>query len=393
MANYEDAAGVTDVINNAAAAGGLSQETADAINTIVNQLADNGQAANAEVVATDITSAAQVTAPVVIMDANTKADVTFTADSPVKAMVVGGAGDSNVKFETNDDVAVQLGGGENDSVATGGGNDTITFAGGSATIDTGEGDDQVVIQNEGHAEIKGGSGNMTIQIQTDISGASASIDAGDGFDAVSLTQGRVGHFFSFLNGVFRMVKNAIDGHDEGIARAAESTGGLDMQNVNVVQFTDSDGNIEDLTILADTKGEAMVGRLYSIALGRQAIDANGNATNIDGLTWWEESFGASKDDVDLDHLAKSFVNCDEFYSKYGDNMTSQQFADAMFANLNAVNDTSITAVNGMTAADLAAQVESGALSRVDAAIMMANSQEAMQVTGVDGAQYVIDGAQ
>lgn len=403
MASYEsDLAAVTESIDTALAAGSVSQATADAIKSIVADLETSGQAVVVDQVTTNIESAAQVTGEVVMMDANTSANVTFDANSNVQAMVVGGAGNSNVVFETSKDVTVQLQGGANDSVSTGSGNDSITFTGGTATIDTGEGDDTVVLQGGtggGYAELKGGSGNMNIKLEVDLAvdGVTASIDAGDGFDSVSMNQGREGHFFSFLNGVFKMVKQAIMARD---GDAADDQGGIQMQNVNVVQFTDGmddDGNdiISDITILADTKGEAMVGRLYQVALGRMAIDHTGEgddgSTILNGLNYWIEEFGAGNDDVDLNHLAHSFVNCDEFNNKYA-SMSAEDFANAMFNNLNmATSGAPITEVNGMTAADYAAQIASGAMSMQDAAIEIANSQEAVKVMGVDGSQYVIDG--
>lgn len=404
MASYEtSAADVTIAIDDALAAGAISGATAAAIKDIVDQLEASGQTVAVDAATTDITDAAAVTAPVVMMAADTSANVTFGADSPVKAMIVGGAGDSNVVFETSDDVSVQLQGGTGDSVATGAGDDSITFTGGTATINTGEGDDQVILQggtDGGHATIQGGSGNMVIDIQADLAadGVTASIDAGDGFDAVSLNQGKAGHFFEFMNGVFRLVKNAINAHDDDMAVAAgrADNGGIDMVNVNVVQFTDGD-TIKDITILADTQGEAMVGRLYAVALGRQAIDhdgANGTGgTNLNGLDFWIDTFGAGNADADLDHLAKSLVNCQEFNDKYGA-MSEQDFANAMFANLNAIaadGATTITQVNGMTAADYATQIANGTLSMQDAAIAIANSAEAVKVMGMDGSQYIIDG--
>lgn len=401
-ASYDNADAILDIIADSADKGGISSETANAISEIIESMVTSGAAVTAATVAQidtgSLTNASEVTAPIVLMGKNATADVTFDANSPVKAMVVGGGGESNVVFETSDDVTVQLQGGLKDTVSTGAGDDQITFAGGSATIDTGEGNDTVVLQggdNGGEARITGGSGNMNIKIDFDLAtvGVTATIDAGDGFDAVSIAQPKLPNMFSFLNGVFKMVAGSRGRAQDDVATQADE-GGIDMVNVNVVQFGEDAEHLDDITILADTKGEAMIGRLYKVALGRDAIDHTGAGatgdTTLAGLNFWFEDAGAAKDDADLDHIAKSFVNCQEFNDKYGA-MTAQEFADAMFANLNKANGTSIEYVNGMTAADYAAQIANGSMTMQDVAIVIANSSEAVDVMGLNGSQYIIDG--
>lgn len=400
MASYETSASdVTTAIDESLAAGAVSEQTATAIKEIVDSLATAGDAVTIDQATTNIVSAADVTAPVVMMAADTKANVTFGADSPVKAMVVGGAGDSVVKFETSDNVTVQLQGGNNDSVSTGAGDDSITFAGGTATIDTGEGNDTVVLQggtDGGEATVTGGSGNMTVNIDFDLADTNvkATVDAGDGFDGVAVGGSRAEHFFEFVNGFFRMVKNAVSAHDDGVRAAAEPNAYVDMTNVNVVTFTDDAGEIADITILADTAGEALVGRLYQVALGRQAIDlgADGKTELTTSLDYWTNEFGAGNEmsAEQLDHMARAIVNSDEFVTKYGD-MNGQEFANAMFANLNDVATQAgleqITQIGDLTVDDFAAAINNNTMSMQDVAIQIANSNEAIQLLG--DAQYII----
>lgn len=402
MASYENAAAITETIQAAEAAGGISSATAAAITALVEELNNTGSVVAVEQVDSNITSAdaAQIDAPIVLMAENTNIQATFDDTSAVKAIVVGGAGNSNVAFTTSDDVTVQLQGGTGDSVATGAGDDAITFTGGSATINTGEGDDQVILQggtDGGSATVEGGSGDMVVQIEVDLAtdGVNATIDAGDGFDQVTLAQPKAGHFFEVVgNGIFKLVSRALSGHDDGIAaRAASEAGGVTMENVNVVTFTNGgEDSIQDIAILADNKAQAMVGKLYAVALGREAIDFAEDGykgdTELTGLNFWLDQ--AAAEGTDLDHLYQSLVNCEEFDNLYG-KLNDQDFANAMFANLGKIAGSTITSVDGMTAADYAAQIASGAMTRADAAIQIAGSEQASDLLGVDGAQYVIEG--
>lgn len=368
MASYEQSgAAVDNAINDALNQGTISQTTADAIKDIVNQL--GGASANVEIanVETGVLTDAAIAAPIIMMGADASANVEFAADSPVQAMVVGGGGESNVVFQTSDNVTVQLSGGMNDSVQTADGHDTVTFAGGSATIGTGTGNDTVVLDMD--------------KINMDDPTTSASIDAGDGFDSVSIgASHRADLFFSFVNGVFRMVKQAITGRDGDIAAQADAgQASIDMTNVNVVTFTDSEGNIEGATILADTDGEAAVGRIYNVVYGREGVDSNAQGTNVDGIDFWFETYGASKDMTadQLNDLSRAMVGSSEFDAKYG-SMDAQAFADAMFKNVNDLKAVDVTTINEMTAADFANAINSGQMTKQDVAVLIANSDAAVQ---------------
>lgn len=394
MASYEEGVGGvltagTAIDNLTGADSGLSQETQDAIRDLLTSL---GTTTEIEVVATqdNITPEnVNLDATVINQTGDSSMRATFTPDSAVRVVTVGSGGESNVVFQTNDDVVVQLGGGLGDSVSTGAGDDTITFAGGSATVNTGDGNDTVVLQGgdggDANVNVTMGDGNGVVDVQG-MTG-NATIDAGDGFDLVKMISSRAAHVFNWIAGRFTMHSDAQ----------------LTMENVNVVAFdTTDDGidSVDEITVLADTAGDAITAKLYQVALGRQGLDG-ADGTNgltgdqavggpLGGISYWTDVFDqGSNTGADLQHTVYSFLNCDEFHDKY-DEMTDAQFVQALFDNLGAANNTTVTTVNGMTAAELAATIN-GEYGRYDAAWAVAASQEAAGILGINGIKYVIDG--
>lgn len=422
MASYEDAAATITTITEAAEAGGISQATADAITSIVQQV--DADPTVEVVVATDVSTitadnAAEVAASTVVLQAaDASANVTFTEDTAVQAMVVGGGGNSNVVFETTKAVTVQLQGGVNDSVSTGSGDDTITFAGGEATIATGDGHDTVVLQGGeagGTVYIDGkGSGDtsgevvnkLDVKLEFDLSTTQvqATIDAGDSsFDTIQLTakptwaqdkadfRVKDAHKIDFdpTSGTFTMKAKDADGN------TVEDGGSVTMTNVNIVQFGDTT-QLEDIAILATTKEQATIAKLYEVALGRQAIDKAGDGsfdesnsdanTILDGINNW---YNLINQGANAEELYKGFVNCEEFNNKYGDNsgMSADQFVNEMFKNADVTGGT----VLGKDAAAWKAEIENGTISRQDAAMQISTADEVVTSTGLQGETYIIDG--
>ena len=82
-------------------------------------------------------------------------------------------------------------------------------------------------------------------------------------------------------------------------------------------------------------------------------------------------------DQTMDHLVKSFLNCDEFHNLY-DKVDDATYVNALLTNAGA--DTGL-------ASQYLAELESGA-SREDVAYQIASTVE---VSGIDGQQYVVDG--
>lgn len=370
-ANYENADAILGVFENAANAGGVSQATATAITQLINDLQASGSTIE---VAQDVTSitaanvAAVAAAPIVMMGDNTSVNATFGANSDVQALILGKTDvASNIVFDTAKDITVQLGGASGDKVTTGSGADNVTFAGGSATVDTGAGNDTVVIQGAGDLNVRqGGKGDMDIRLESDQ--VQATIDAGDGFDKLILEDARSAHTFEVVNGKFVM----------------HSDNAITMDGVNVVTFENSAEQIQDIAILASNEGQAMVGRIYQVALGRQAIDGNAAGTNVDGLKFWLDM--VEEGAYNTDQIYQAMLACPEFAQKY-DKLDNEQFVTTMMKNIGA----NVTTVNGATAAEYAAQLNSGAISRADLAIDFAQSSEAVTALGADGTGYVIEG--
>lgn len=378
MANYESAEGITSIFDNAAAAGGVSQATANAISSLIQDLQSSGSSVAVAQDATSITQANvnEVAAPIIMMGKGETVNATFDANSDVKAVVLNDASAaSNIKFETSDDVTVQLGGATGDQVTTGGGDDTIAFAGGSATVDTGDGNDTIALRGNGDVQINAGDGNATIELDTDA--VQATIDAGDGFDNLTVSALRDAFTFT-VNSLGQFVMNSV-----GVGRAAGDGTEVVMDGVNVVEFHDSATTIGDIAILASNEGQATVGRLYQVALGREAIDANG--TNVDGLKFWFEQLEGNNNP---DQVYQAMLACPEFGAKYGESvMGNEQFVQAMMNNMGS----GITTVNGQTAAEYAAQLAAGTVTRAELAIDFAQSDEAVTALGLDGTGYVIEG--
>lgn len=377
MANYEDSAALAGVISGAANSGQISQATADAINQLIQDLGATGQHAT-----TSITTAAAVTAPILVMAEGTSVNATFGANSDVQAIVLGKTDEaSNIVFEGTKDVTVQLGGADGDKVVTAGGDDNITFTGGSATVDTGAGNDTIVLQGDGGTlDVTGGAGDMTIALET--TNVAATIDAGDGFDQITTTQAR--GLFSFLydaaSNVFKMMSRG---------RAADDTN-ITMENVNIVSFDeDANGSVDNITVLASNEGQAMVARLYQVALGREAVDGSGSNTNVDGLQFWFENeangLGGDAAKADLDHVYQSMLACKEFQ----DNIAGKD--GNAIVNMLASNMGNVATVGDNSLAYYAQQIDNGAMSAEDVAILFAQSSEAAQFVGTNGMGYVIDG--
>lgn len=367
-ASYESPSDIIDIFDQAAAGNDVSQATAAAITALVTGLTAAGAAVAVQEQATSVDNAAAVTAPILMMADNTKVDATFGADSPVKAVILGETDQaSNITFQTSDAVTVQLGGASGDSVQTGAGADSITFTGGSASIDAGSGNDVVVLQSNGTANITQGAGNATIILQG-FQGA-ATIDAGEGFDALQVGDSRADHTFTVLSdGTFQMHSDAA----------------ITMENVNVVQFMNGDA-IDEITVLASSKGEALVAMLYQVALGREAIDGTGAGTNLDGLDFW---FNYDNDaaNVNPEQLVAAFLACPEFGQKYG-NLGDQQLVEQLMNNIKA----GTTTINGEDAAYYAQQLGSGAMDIEDVVTQFVNSDEARAALGEAGDGYVIFG--
>lgn len=380
MAQYEEAA--TTVIDSIANSG-LTESTKATIESILGLTGledikvenyQGGTVSDGTIIAEvgkDVHLTQDPGAPVVIMSADSAgADVTFGADSKVEALVLGG-GNDNITFQGDKGVTVETGGG-NDSITTADGSDTIAVTGGgNVTVNTGEGNDKVILQGDGTAHISSGAGDSTYLLQTDA--ASATINAGDGFDHLVVGEDRAAHIFD------------VDSKTGTTVMHSDNT--VTMTGVQVVGFDkNGDGQItsaDNISILAENANDSLIGKLYKIALGREAIDgADGwGHSTLGGINWWMNQFEKGQTDGTTEHLVRSFLNCDEFHDKY-DNMSNADYVNTLFANLG-VNDANL-------AADYLGQLDTGVMDRAQVAWALAESEAATQIMGIDGSNYVVD---
>ncbi|WP_299395917.1 hypothetical protein [uncultured Desulfovibrio sp.] len=373
MASYEQQMSTSALIDDKWS--GLSQTTKDAISALLGAettdvtvsgydgtgpVVEGTQAVSASA---DVTS--DLGAQVVVMEGNTSANVNFAADSAISAMVLG-SGNNNVTFAADKNISVETTGGES-TIATAGGNDQIVLKAGNATVNTGEGNDTVLLQGDGQSHITGGSGNMTVKLDTNV--GVATIDAGDGFDQLTLQDSRAAHSFTIENG------NVVMHSDNAIT----------MKGVQVVTFdTNKDGVItadDSITVIAENAHDSLVATLYKVALGREAIDgADGwDNSTLGGLNWWMNEFEKGATDGSTEHLVRSFLNCDEFHQKY-DGMGNADYVNTLISNAG-------ISVDG--AAWIAA-LESGELDREQVAYEVATNEQTVQLLGSNGENYIIE---
>lgn len=297
------------------------------------------------------------------------------------------------------------------NVTTGLGEDSVYLGidwNGQTTIDTGDGNDQVTLGNSyqtwdaelgrnvtvtttTEAVINLGAGNDALSAGNWL-GGKATVDGGTGFDQVDARGQRDQHSFRYVNGSVVM-----DGDDGN---------GITMQNVNVVAFGNEfyDDRVQntprDITVFATSAGDALIARLYQVALGREAID-NAYGTNglhgtgevsgwAGGLSYWTEVYNNGDNSTNLLQTAYDFLGAGEFQRLYG-GMDDQTFIIQLFHNLDKADGqwNALTEINGKTVQDFVNQLDGTQEARWNAAIEIANSTEAVQLLGQDGNQYII----
>lgn len=388
----------------------LPEQTLDAINAALNDdtpMASAGTIADLEQAVKDTPNAGVVffapsesaTVDATLMNAVAAPTMVFADQAVVKAampstvdtLVLANTDGNEVSFTGTKDVNVTLGTGNNNQVTTAGGDDIVTFQGGTATIDTGAGADEVYFMGDnGKATIESTEGELTLFLQT-TSGA-ATINAGEGFDKLvtGVVSGRGDHTFEIVNG-------------KVVMHSAEMT----MSNMDLVVFdSGSDavknaqgyyeyGQSDNMTIISHNEGDTLVARLYQIAYGRQPFDGpqnsyeNGNT--LAGIKWWMDEFENQTDDHSLQHLVYSFLNVAEFHNKF-DSMTDHEYVTTLYAQLAEGGNvgTTVSTVNGFTVDQYVAALESGDMNRWDVAWQVAASDQAEDILGIDGSQYVIE---
>lgn len=348
----------------------------------------------------------------------------FDENALVQAVVLNGTGDNAVTFKSDKDLSITLGGGDNDIVvAKGVGNDTINYNGGSnVTINAGDGRDEIPDGNDftdvvtvmgaasDNVNITQGAGNFAVQWNTD-KAVVATIDGGDGFDMLQFGDNlgtRADHQFEMVNGKLVM-------HSEGA---------ITLENMEVITYDDNgDGLLkpdEHITVIADSKNDTIVARLYKVAFGREPIDStDANATGLDqvaqaldGLDFWMNRFykdGKTADgyaESDLQHLVYAMLNApsNEFYTHYGvtrgenvgdvvglgkgQQAANEAYVDELIGNLGA-NATDKFGDGTMTRDDFVNALTEGTLNAFDVVQQIVESETAQNILGLGGENYVI----
>lgn len=283
--------------------------------------------------------------PIIIMDPDAPSATVSLDTSTSDRVVVAGSGDDTITTTGDGNVTVETGGG-NDSIATGSGEDEIIITGsGNSSVATGDGDDTITISGDGAPTIDAGDGNDTIVVGTN-QGA-ATVDGGSGFDEANVDDSRGAHSISIEDGIVTL-----------------NSAPIQLENVEVVQYNDG------ISILGDGGVESAVGRLYEALFDREA--------DLGGLEHWLES---TQEGSTLGQVAASMIASEEYLSLSGFQNNSE-FIDSLYEGiLDREADTE--------GKEHWLDKMSEGMTQEEVASSFAFSDEA-QLMGVDGTQYVID---
>ncbi len=349
----------TDQVNDSLKNSGLNPTTSSAIENLLNTQGGDGttiqeydgyppdDGTTILTVGPDQTLTDDPGTPVIIMDPDAPgANVTMDAGTGNDRVFVGGGGDDNVQFSGDGNVTVETGGG-NDSVSTGGGNDTVTITGpGNSSVSTGDGDDTIIVNSDGVITVNTGDGNDVIILSTD--SGEITVDAGGGFNQLVLNDSRGNHTFTIQDGVLIM-----------------NSAPTQLSNVHAIEFQDG------ISVIAENETEANVARMYEVMFDREA--------DLGGLEYW---FGRVENGTGSGEIANNFAASDEFIARYG-NLSNEEILDNFYQNAFG------RAADAGGKAFWLGQMEDG-LTAARIAEHFAASQEAVELMGIDGNQYVID---
>jgi Ca2+-binding RTX toxin-like protein len=356
MAQYTEE---TSQVNDRLSDSGLSQDSRSAITNLLNsQTGDTtaiqefdgtppDEGTTILTVGSDQNLTDDPGTPVIIMDDDAPgANVTLDAGTGQDRILVAGGGNDNIQFTGDGNVTVETGGG-NDTVETGSGNDTVVITGpGNSSVSTGDGDDTIVVNSEGEITVNGGDGNDTIVLSTDQ--GEVTVDGGDGFDQLVLNDSRGSHTFSLQDGV--LVMNSTP---------------TEISNVEAVQFDDG------ISVLADNATEAAVARMYEVMFDREA--------DLGGLEYW---LGRAEEGASSRDIANGMAASEEFSSKYSQ-LSNEDVLDSFYQN---AFDREADAGGKAFWLD---EMSDG-LTEAQVAESFGYSQEAVELMGIDGTQYVIE---
>lgn len=354
MAQYtESTSGVVDTLTNS----GLSAETSSAIENLLDDgteettiQAYDGTTADEGTKIVTVGSDQALTddpgSPIIIMDEDAPAATVTLDTSTSNRVLVAGSGDDTITTTGDGNVTVETGGG-NDSISTGAGEDEITITGsGNSSVATGDGNDTITLTGDGTPTIDAGDGNDIIVVETNQ--GSATVDGGDGFDGANVDDSRGEHSITIEDGIITL-----------------NSAPIQLDNIEVVEYNDG------ISILAETSVEAAVGRLYEVLFDREA--------DLSGLEYWS---GMAEEGSALEHIAASMIESEEYTSLH-ESQTDSEFLDSLY------NSTFGREADTGGKEYWLGRMEDG-MSQAEVASCFADSDEAVQLMGIDGTQYVID---
>jgi hypothetical protein len=284
---------------------------------------------------------------IIIMDPNAgPAQVTLDTGDGQDRVFIGGGGDDNIQVTGDGNSTIETGGG-NDTVTGGNGDDTVIITGsGSSSVATGEGDDTIIVTGDGTHTVNAGDGNDTIILGTDQ--GEITVDGGDGFDQIALDDSSGNHTFTIVDGILVM-----------------NSARTEITNVEAVQFQDG------VSVIAENATEGAIARMYEVMFDRQA--------DLGGLAYW---FGRAEEGVSAGEIANGMASSQEFTNTYGD-LSNADLLDSYYQNAFGRQ------ADAGGKAYWLDQMSAG-LTDAQVAESFATSQEAVQLMGIDGTQYVID---
>ncbi len=284
--------------------------------------------------------------PVIIMSPNAGGGTAvINADTP--RTIVGSASAEVLTFQGNAGVTMETGGG-NDLINTGSGNNNIVISGaGSPTIVTGTGDDIITLGGTGNRQVDLGDGNNTVILNTN-SGTST-IVAGSGVDTLQVS-GPISSHTLTLGANLTLLLNSSP---------------TQLKGVDLIEFGSG------VTVVSENRTKTDMARLYEVMFDRMGDKG--------GLKAWLNTVEAGASIFDV---AKAFAGSPEFQNKFA-SMDNTAYLQALYQNMSG---------RGADQAGLQywlGQMSNG-MSRADVAVAFAGSAEAIQLMGINGTKYVID---
>ncbi len=252
----------------------------------------------------------------VLLDTEASLDVSWTtvAGDPVlqtgsgdDQIIISGDGSMYIDSGAGNDTVVGSSG--NDTILGGAGDDILLGGAGNDTINGGDGND-LINGGVGNDSISGGAGNDTIVAGT----GNDTVDGGSGYDVIELAGNVSDYTTSVEDGVLTLKHSTTsttvsdDGDTTTTITTVDAT--TIISNAEILSF--SDGNT---IALATDEEQASILNLYQTLLGRDA--------DADGAEYWLDS------GLSVSEIAQAFIDSDEYQASHSSD-TDVQFLTALY---------------------------------------------------------------